>query len=68
MKVKLECPHPIFLKDIGITVGCGKCPICRKRQQDDWYVRLRSEFEHCNDALWFTLTYNEAYVPYKDVQ
>lgn len=67
MKVKLECAHPIFLKEIGITVGCGKCPVCRKRQQDDWYVRLRSEFEHCNDALWFTLTYNDAYVPYKEI-
>lgn len=67
MKVKLECAHPIFLKEIGITVGCGNCPVCRKRQQDDWYVRLRSEFENCHDALWFTLTYNEAHVPYKEI-
>lgn len=48
-------------------VACGLCYECRKRQQDDWFVRSFFEYQRVckNGSVWFfTLTYDDAHLPY----
>lgn len=50
-----------------MIVPCGKCVECENDKVNDWYVRLRYEFERTksmNGATYFlTLTYNDFCVP-----
>lgn len=67
MKVKLECQHKIFLKDVGMYVGCGRCAVCRQKRSNEWYVRLTQEQKCSHSSLFFTLTYNDEHLPYKEI-
>lgn len=42
---------------------CGKCVACRKRWSKDWIVRLNEERNYSVSCHFFTLTYNDYFVP-----
>lgn len=50
------------------TVPCGQCEECRKRIEDDWFVRSFFEFkriQNCKGMVFFpTLTYNDENLPH----
>lgn len=48
-------------------VACGHCYECRKRMQDDWFVRSFFEFQRVRktgSAWFFTLTYDQQNLPF----
>jgi len=45
-------------------VPCGSCLECRRLRQNDWYIRLKNEYEHCTAASFVTLTYDDDYLPH----
>lgn len=51
-----------------LVVPCGRCNECRMHKQDNWFVRLYSEWLFCKetggDAFFFTTTYNESNLPH----
>lgn len=72
-----SCKNPIFVrfKDpreingqlvLGCKVPCGKCELCKKRRQREWFVRLNAEWKHSETAFFVTLTYDDAHLPCKD--
>lgn len=42
---------------------CGKCAECLSRRMSGWAFRLQKEMEHCDTALFVTLTYNTENIP-----
>lgn len=50
-----------------LVVPCGRCNECRMHKQDNWFVRLYSEWLFCKetggDAFFLTTTYNEGNLP-----
>lgn len=50
----------------SFEVGCGRCPICRKRKVDEWAFRLCQEEKRSLNAWFVTLTYDEKSVPISD--
>lgn len=51
--------------DYLLSVGCGKCFLCKRKYQSAWRIRLNHEYMFGNHDLsksWFvTLTLNESY-------
>lgn len=64
-KVVDYCFRPIHVKDEyrDILVPCGKCEGCRLHKANDWSLRLQDEIENCPNSIFFTLTYNNKYLP-----
>lgn len=70
----IKNPSARFVRGLSkplLTVACGNCEECRKKQQDDWYVRAHYELERCRktggSGWFFHLTYNNDNLPiYKD--
>ena len=65
------CEHPKkvynpYIQDYMI-VPCGKCDICRMSRASSWVERLESERACHKYALFFTLTYSDAFVPRYEV-
>lgn len=50
--------QPLFL-----SVPCGKCIQCQRSYIDDWFVRCYYEWKNSAQTYFYTLTYNEKYVP-----
>ncbi|UPW40820.1 replication initiator protein [Sigmofec virus UA08Rod_6706] len=50
-----------------LELPCGRCEACLKRRSDDWCFRLEAEYENCDSAIFFTLTYNDDNLPIKSV-
>ena len=54
-------------QNLGMYVGCGKCPECLKSRQNLWYVRFHHEekFQRKigHDTWFLTLTYNDDNLP-----
>lgn len=67
MKVKVDCQHKIFLPDVGMYVGCGRCAVCRQKRSNSWFVRLWHEQKYSLSSLFFTLTYNNEHLPTKEI-
>lgn len=44
-------------------VPCGKCQGCRADRSREWSVRMLLELEDMKDAIFVTLTYNDAHLP-----
>lgn len=72
-----SCKNPIFVRfkeprEIngqlvqGCKVPCGKCELCKKRRQREWFVRLNSEWKHSQTAFFVTLTYDDVHIPCND--
>lgn len=64
-KILSYCFHPIHVKDEvkDIYVPCGKCDGCRLHKANEWSIRLRDEIEATPYSIFFTLTYNNKYLP-----
>lgn len=57
-----------YISDETIMVPCGKCDLCIKRKQDDYFIRSYFEWFDCVNArcgsVWFvTLTYEDSILP-----
>ena len=59
-----ECINPIYLRDLGIHVNCGKCEYCRKIWLNDWATRLQMQKQISYLTICMTLTYNDDNLPY----
>lgn len=65
------CEHPLQLNKRykGLPGGyvriipCGKCVGCLSRKRSDWFIRLLSEYDHAESAVFFTLTYDDEKLP-----
>lgn len=57
------CLTPLFLKEHGVKVPCGKCPECRARRASAWSFRLREEDKISHSSSFITLTYDTRTVP-----
>ena len=64
-KVLDYCLHPVRLvvdTDV-VYVPCGKCDGCLLHKANEWSMRLGSEIEDNQLAIFFTLTYSNKYLP-----
>ena len=59
------CASPIVVWHHGekFVVPCGKCEPCRLRRANDWSFRLGDELTASPFSIWFTLTYDNKYLP-----
>lgn len=64
-KVLSKCLNPltIFRDGESLVVPCGKCAACRLQKANAWSVRLANEIVDSKYTLFFTLTYNNKYLP-----
>lgn len=70
-RVRVECQHkiPITGPDGNVIyVGCGRCPVCRKRRSNDWFVRLKYELQNSESAYFVTLTYDDDHLPWQEIE
>lgn len=53
-----------------ISVPCGKCPVCLKKRQQDWAIRMEKETDFIDSnggCCYFTsLTYKDEALPYDE--
>lgn len=61
-----QCIHPIQLGKN--KVPCGKCNFCLQSKRADWSFRLANELKRAKTAVFLTITYDEANVPYVDAE
>lgn len=57
------CKYPIFLKQVGGIIGCGRCFTCRLNKARKITFRIMMEAALHEKTLWTTLTYNDDYLP-----
>ena len=64
-KVLDYCFNPVRLNvdDEVVYVPCGKCDGCLLHKANEWSMRLGSEIEDNELCIFFTLTYNNKYLP-----
>lgn len=61
--------HNLTTRDkVWLTIPCGKCCECRKRQRNDWYVRAFFEYLYTRNVkhgtvFFVTLTYENKELP-----
>lgn len=61
------CLRPITLAaGKGLTVPCGKCPVCKKRRAAQWAFRLSIEDRQHTESHFVTLTYSDENLPRDD--
>ena len=60
-----RCTSPVTIYREGLMqkFPCGKCAACRVTRANDWSFRLADEIAFSKFSLWFTLTYDNKYVP-----
>lgn len=56
-------PLTVFKNGIKYVVPCGRCEACRLDKANDWSMRLSDEIDSCPFPIFFTLTYNNKYLP-----
>ena len=47
----------------GESVPCGKCPVCKANERQEWVFRLKEECKVSPYSLFVTLTYDDEHVP-----
>lgn len=59
------CFHPIHVLDADkdIVVPCGKCNGCLLHKANEWSMRLVDEIDVSPYSYFFTLTYDNNYIP-----
>lgn len=64
-KVLDYCYNPVRLvvDNSVVFVPCGKCDGCLLHKANEWSIRLGSEIEDNVLSIFFTLTYNNKYLP-----
>ena len=46
-----------------VFAPCGKCECCLVNRQNQWSTRLNEELNNSKQAFFFTLTYNDEFLP-----
>ena len=68
MTVLTKCYYPIWIKNKRsgeyMFVPCGHCSACAAAKRKAMANRLQLELDHCNFALFITLTYHDNNVFY----
>lgn len=63
------CLSPYLTKE-NLSVSCGKCANCRKKQSSEWSFRMKKEIEYWPEAdvfsFFLTLTYDDDHLPLVD--
>ena len=66
----MRCTKPIRLNHLnhieypdGLLVPCGKCLACRIARRQEWSMRCLHELSQFKDAVFVTLTYDNAHLP-----
>lgn len=64
-KVLNKCLSPITVYHDGdkFVVPCGRCDACLLQKANDWSQRVGAEIENNHYSIFFTLTYDNFYVP-----
>lgn len=73
----MDCLHPIYVRnknfvrgesmtDMYKLVPCGKCVVCRQKNQKDWIFRLQAEQHNCPQCIFVTYTYDDDHVRLKN--
>lgn len=59
------CYRPIHVVDEtkDVYVPCGKCNGCRLHKANEWSMRVATEIEGNPFSIFFTLTYNNTFLP-----
>ena len=59
------CLHPITVYHHGekYSVPCGKCPACLLMKSNHWNFRLSDAIDNVTYSIFFTLTYDNKYLP-----
>lgn len=60
---KCLSPLTVFHDGSKFVVPCGKCSACLLNRANDWSMRVGAEVENNPYSIFFTLTYNNHYVP-----
>lgn len=67
----INCLEPQYIYNKYLNkhqfVSCGKCPSCQSHRADQLKMRLMLEARAWKYVIFFTLTYNDKYLPYIDV-
>ena len=65
IKPLTKCLSPLVVYHDGtkFVVPCGKCSACLLNRANDWSMRVGAEVENNPYSIFFTLTYNNKYVP-----
>lgn len=66
IKPQTYCYKPLHIFNNGVDtfVPCGKCDGCLLHKANDWSMRLGSEMESGANNIFFTLTYDNKYIPH----
>lgn len=56
-------PRVVWQSCERYVVPCGKCDGCLLHKANNWSIRLKNEIDDSLITLWFTLTYNNYYLP-----
>ena len=64
-KVATYCFNPVHVvdNDKDLLVPCGKCDGCLLHKANEWSMRLVNEIESNTFSIFFTLTYDNYYLP-----
>ena len=65
-EVLLPCTSPVIVEHNGrkFAHACGKCECCLHKKATIWRIRLRQETKDNKFCLFFTLTFDNNYVPF----
>lgn len=56
-------PITVFHNGRQYVVPCGKCAACLLDKSNEWSMRVSNEIENTNFPIFFTLTYDNHYLP-----
>lgn len=63
----MKCISPTVISDPRnnggtLLVPCGHCAWCKKRKQDEWFIRFKDESHHLPNVRFLTLTNDSAHL------
>jgi hypothetical protein len=66
----MQCVSPITLRDEVTgrynTFPCGSCKYCKENRRNQWSFRLEQEWRNSITAYFYTLTYENVYLPLEE--
>lgn len=63
IKIKNRSAHFNENSPLYFVVPCGRCYECLKAKRNEWFVRCYYEWKQAQKAFFYTLTYNNDYLP-----
>lgn len=59
----MRCIKPWYSEKMRMSLPCGKCAFCIKKQINAWCLRISHEMETSSSAFFLTLTYDDDHLP-----